>query len=437
MATQVTNYKCPACTGPLHFVGASGKLECDYCGGAYEVNEIEARLKEQNEQAAAAMEASANSRWDMGSLTKEWGGETQGMKVYGCPSCGAELICDATTAATCCPYCGNQTVVPGQFSGSLRPEYVIPFKTDKEQAKAALLAHYKGKWLLPKSFVSGNHIEDIQGVYVPFWMFDCEVSGHMEYTASSSTRKRTGNKEITTTKHYEVKRSGKLSFEKVPVDASTKMPDGHMDSIEPYDYRDLKEFSMAYMPGFLADKYDVEALKCGERMQERCSRTFEEEVGKTVTGYDEASLRNKAITVKKGAVHYAMLPVWLLATKWNNQNFLFAMNGQNGKLVGDLPMDQGKFWGTFGGLSVVFLLLMQLFNLAIGMTGSSMLMFGVALPILAALVVVLVLKGQLTSVRPQKAAAYIAGSGLKLTRKEDIFVRTSTNTRVIESKEKK
>lgn len=436
MATQVTNYKCPACTGPLHFVGASGKLECDYCGNSYEVNEIEARLKVQNEQAAAAA-ASANSRWDMGSLTEEWGGENQGMKVYDCPSCGAELICDATTAATCCPYCGNQAVVPGQFSGSLKPEYVIPFKTDKEQAKSALLAHYKGKWLLPKSFVSGNHIEDIQGVYVPFWMFDCEVSGHMEYAASSSTTNRTGNKEITTTKHYEVKRSGTLSFAKVPVDASTKMPDGHMDSIEPYDYRELKKFSMAYMPGFLADKYDVEAQKCGERMQERCSKTFEEEIGKTVTGYDETSLRHKSISVKKGAVHYAMLPVWLLATKWNNQNFLFAMNGQSGKLVGDLPMDQGKFWGTFGGLSAAFVLLTLLFNLAIGLTGGSMALFCLVLPIAAAFAVMMVLKGQLSSVRPQRAAAYIAGSGLKLTGKEDIFVRTSTSTRVIEAKDRK
>lgn len=418
-------------------MGASGKLECDYCGGAYEVSEIEARLREQNERAAAAMEASAGSRWDMDGLTEQWGGETQGMRTYGCPSCGAELICDATTAATCCPYCGNQTVVPGQFSGSLKPKYVIPFKTDKEQAKSALLSHYRGKWLLPKSFVSGNHIEDIQGVYVPFWMFDCRVSGHLEYSASSSEMKRSGDKEIITTKHYEVKRSGEISFEKVPVDASSRMPDGHMDSIEPYDYRELKEFSMAYMPGFLADRYDVEAEKCGARMQERCSKTFEEEVEKTVTGYDEKVLRDRAITVKKGAVHYAMMPVWLLATKWNNQSYLFVMNGQSGRLVGDLPMDKGKFWGTFGGLSVLFLLLMQLVNLVAGMTGSSMLMFCVALPILLAFSVVMALKKQLTSVRPQRATAYMSGSGLKLSKKEDIFVRTSTKTRIIESKEKK
>ena len=57
MPAQVTNYQCPSCTGPLHFVGASGKLECDYCGASYEVAEIEALYAEKEEKAAAAQQA--------------------------------------------------------------------------------------------------------------------------------------------------------------------------------------------------------------------------------------------------------------------------------------------------------------------------------------------------------------------------------------------
>ena len=41
MAEKTTNYQCPACTGPLHYDGASGKLVCDYCGSAYDVKDIE------------------------------------------------------------------------------------------------------------------------------------------------------------------------------------------------------------------------------------------------------------------------------------------------------------------------------------------------------------------------------------------------------------
>ena len=249
MASQVTNYKCPACTGPLHFVGASGKLECDFCGGKYDVADIErlyagkeAAAVEASEKAEAKAEANRQKMadmeaqgWDTSGLTSDWGAEADGMKAYSCPSCGAELICDASTAATSCPYCGNPTVVPGQFSGTLKPDFVIPFKLSKEDAVAALKNHYKGKPLLPKAFTNGNHIEKLQGVYVPFWMFDGRAEGVVDYEGCIIHEYETGDTEVTETEHYDVRRGGSIAFEKVPVDASSKMPDDHMDSIEPYD----------------------------------------------------------------------------------------------------------------------------------------------------------------------------------------------------------
>ena len=153
MAAQVTNYQCPSCTGPLHFVGASGKLECDYCGSTYDVAEIEAFYAEKEEQAAAAQQsaeektaaerqAAEEGGWEMPDLSADWGAEGDGMKAYSCPSCGAELICDASTAATSCPYCGNPTVVPGQFTGTLKPDFVIPFKLSREDAIRELKKHF-------------------------------------------------------------------------------------------------------------------------------------------------------------------------------------------------------------------------------------------------------------------------------------------------------
>ena len=196
------------------------------------------------------------------------------MRAYSCPSCGAELICDESTAATSCPYCGNPTVVPGQFSGQLKPDFIIPFKLSKEDAVKALKNHYKGKILLPKSFTQENHVQKIQGVYVPFWMFDGEAEGDACYEATRSHTYRSGDYEITKTEHYDVYRAGFLSFEKIPADASSKMPDDHMDSIEPYDYQELKPFSTAYLPGFLADKFDVTVEQCLQRADQRCEASI-------------------------------------------------------------------------------------------------------------------------------------------------------------------
>ena len=374
MPSMITNYKCPACTGPLHFVGSSGKLECDYCGSIYDVKEIEAlQAKDeakaeaafQKEEAKAEAAAQSGDAWDTSSLGGDWGAAGAGMKAYNCPSCGAELICDSTTAATSCPYCGNPTIVPGQFAGTLKPDFILPFKLDKNAAVAALKRHYEGKRLLPKSFTDQNHIEEIKGVYVPFWLFDGTADASASFEATRSFTRREGKYQVTTTEHFDIFRAGTMDFQKVPVDASSHMPDGHMDSIEPYDYSDLKPFSTAYLPGFLADKYDVRAEDCASRADQRCETTAVNTLASTVQGYEMVLPRQQNVRLRRGKVYYALMPVWMLNTKWNGQNFLFAMNGQTGKLVGDLPVDKGRFWTLFASVAapvaVVVAALMKFF----------------------------------------------------------------------------
>ncbi len=370
MPTQVTNYQCPACTGPLHYSAKSGKLECDYCDSSFDVAEIEALYARKEAEAAAAKHAAdakaeaaqaakaeaaeaaaASGGWDTSDLSRDWGAEADGLRVYSCPSCGAELICDRSTAATACPYCGNPAIVPGQFSGALRPDYILPFRLSKDDAVQALRAHYKGKPFLPRSFTSANHIEQIQGVYVPFWLFDGGAEGAASYRASNTNVYETGDYEITETRHYHVVRAGSLAFEKIPVDASSKMPDDHMDSIEPFDYAQLRPFSTAYLPGYLADKYDVTIDDSRDRADTRCRETLAQALRDTVTGYGACVTEREDIALRRGKVHYALLPVWMLSTKWRGQDFLFAMNGQTGKLVGDLPTDRGRFWGMFAAIA--------------------------------------------------------------------------------------
>ena len=370
MPTQVTNYQCPACTGPLHYSAKSGKLECDYCDSSFDVAEIEALYARKEAEAAAAKQAAdakaeaaqaakaeaaeaaaASGGWDTSDLSRDWGAEADGLRVYSCPSCGAELICDQSTAATACPYCGNPAIVPGQFSGALRPDSILPFRLSKDDAVQALRAHYKGKPFLPRSFTSANHIEQIQGVYVPFWLFDGGTEGAASYRASNTNVYEAGDYEITETRHYHVVRAGSLAFEKIPVDASSKMPDDHMDSIEPFDYAQLRPFSTAYLPGYLADKYDVTIDDSRDRADTRCSETLAQALRDTVTGYGACVTEREDIALRRGKVHYALLPVWMLSTKWRGQDFLFAMNGQTGKLVGDLPTDRGRFWGMFAAIA--------------------------------------------------------------------------------------
>lgn len=366
MPTQITDYKCPACTAPLRFVGQSGKLECDYCGASYDAAEIEALYAgkeaaaekafaaEEEKRAESARVEDSDGEWDLSALSGDWGAEAEGMRAYHCPSCGAELITDETTAATACPYCGNNTIIPGQFDGALKPDYILPFRLDKEAAKQALKNHYRKKPFLPRAFSSANHLEEMKGIYVPFWLFDADAQADCHFHATRSHTRREGDYRVTTTEHFQVRRAGSMRFEHVPTDASTKMPDDYMDSIEPFDYQDLKPFSTAYLPGYLADKYDVSAETGTERANKRCRATAIEVMRRDVHGYETVSAEGASVRLSGGKVHYALMPVWTLRTRWQGQDYLFMMNGQTGKMVGDLPVSYGKFWASVAVFSVLF-----------------------------------------------------------------------------------
>jgi len=341
VSTQITNYQCPACTGPLRFDEQSGKLHCDYCESSYTVQEVE--------ELFAAKNAEAEQQSPQPELS-EWGEDAASMRAYNCPSCGAELICEQTTAATACPYCGNPAIVPGQFAGSKKPDCIIPFKVTKEQAVEALRKHYQKKPLLPKSFSEESHLQEIKGVYVPFWLFDGKVNADVTFKTTRTHTHTTGKERIITTDHFEVWRKGSVSFSGVPVDGASKMPDAYMDAVEPFDYGELKPFSLSYLPGFLADKYDVTAEECTPRVENRSRETALDAMRGTVIGYESCIPLREDVTVDCTNVRYALLPVWLLSTKWKDQNYLFAMNGQTGRLVGDLPVSKERLFAWFGGI---------------------------------------------------------------------------------------
>ena len=228
---------------------------------------------------------------------------------------------------------------------------MIPFQIGKDEAVKALKAHYKGKPFLPKSFSDENHIQEIKGIYVPFWLFDGQAEADVSFAATRSTVMVTGRERITTTRHFDVRRAGTVSFEKIPVDASKKMPDDYMDSLEPFRYDAMVPFSTAYLPGFFADIPDVSIEECSLRAELRATDTAVESMSRQVSGYETCIPTRKDAQLRRGKVRCALLPVWLLSTQWKGQNFLFAMNGQTGKMVSDLPVSKKRYWAWWGGLT--------------------------------------------------------------------------------------
>lgn len=330
-------YKCPCCSGKLEFNSAVQKMKCPFCDNEFEME----AMKAYDEQLSA--EAPNNLTWNSESDSFWTGDEGEGLSTYVCKSCGAQIVTDETTASSNCPYCDSPIVMMGNLKGDLKPDLIIPFKYDKKAAKEAFEKHLSGKKLLPKSFLTQNHIDEIKGIYVPYWIYNSDADASYRYKASKVRTFTEGNFDVVETSYYMAFRSGSMSFENVPVDGSKKMDDNLMDSVEPFNFAEAVDFQTAYMAGYVSDKYDVTSADCEPRANKRITNSTAKQFEDTVTGYDSVETVNSSINLKNGTAKYALLPLWVMNATWKDKKYVFAMNGQTGKFVGDLPCDESLY----------------------------------------------------------------------------------------------
>ncbi len=348
---ELQEYKCPCCGGGIAFDSSLQKMKCPYCDTEFEMDTLlkyDSTLKQ--------TEAADDMKWQTSGT--EWSeGETDGMRYYVCKSCGGEIIGDESLAATLCPYCSNPIVMMGQYTGKLKPDYVLPFKLDKKAAEQALQKHLMDKKFLPKSFRDTNHLKEVRGMYVPFWLFDADADAAIKYRGVTMEHWVDSSYSYTRTNFFDLTRQGTLSFKGVPADGSKKMADDVMESLEPFNYEDLKPFQTAYLAGYMADRYDVSSEESVERANARVKASTEAAIRNTIQGYMNITTQSSSVQLHNGQARYALMPVWILHTRWNNTDYNFMMNGQTGKFVGNLPYDKSLgrkfFWKRFAIVAAI------------------------------------------------------------------------------------
>ena len=342
-STSVLEYKCPCCGAALSFSEEEQALKCDSCGNELEAESVKAFNEAPKEESFS---------WDETSRSNLSQAEVEALQSFTCPSCGGELMTDGATAATFCPYCDNPVVLPGRVADSLRPDGVLPFQKTKEEAKAAFQKLLTHKPLLPKGFLDEHRLEKITGIYVPFWLYDCGGALDGRYRATRVRTWRSGDYRYTKTSHFLLLRQASATFTGIPMDASTKIDDTLMESIEPFDYGKVVDFDTAYLSGFLADKFDVESLAGRDRIRSRVSESLDDLVQPSFIGYSSVMPTSKNIQVSGIRAKYVLLPVWMLTVKFKVETYHFAMNGQTGKLTGTLPVSVGRAIAWLCGIAL-------------------------------------------------------------------------------------
>lgn len=321
---KVLDVQCPSCSAPLHFDAKLGKMKCDYCDSVFEVNELK------NVDNVEVSES-----------TEEKQVEESYVK-YNCPDCGAEIIADDTTSATFCLYCGNTAILKNKLSGKFAPDKIIPFKTEKEDAIKAFKGLCKGRIFMPKFFNSEANIEKITGLYIPFWLYEVDVDGSIDASGTKVTSWSNGNTNYTKQDFYDINRTGNMNFKRIPVDGSTRFANDIMNTLEPFYFHYLVDYNHAYLSGYLAEAYDVDLEVAFKDAESRALETTKNVMLNDMGNYATKTIKSNTLKCEMKGHEYALLPVWMLNVKYKDKYYLFAMNGQTGEFVGNIPIDKKK-----------------------------------------------------------------------------------------------
>lgn len=336
----VISFKCPNCDGELIFDPSTQKYKCEYCNSLFSQAELDAMQPATESEKKAQTDDSKKAQRDADGYTAETDGEVRG---YTCPSCGAEIMTDQTTAATFCYYCHNPVVLGKRLEGSYLPNRVIPFEITKEAAQKGFLDYVGKKKFVPKAFFNKKQIESITGVYFPYWLYDVELEGNMDGSARNIRVWRAGDIEYTETKHYSVKREGDITLCNLTENALQKANAKLASGVMPYRFESMKQFHMGYLSGFLAERRDIEQKAVQGKMQQEMRESAQKLMRETITGYNSVSVNNAFFRPKRENWAYVLLPVWTITYKGRNGKiYYYSMNGQTGKVCGELPVDRAK-----------------------------------------------------------------------------------------------
>lgn len=298
------------------------------------------------------------------SIDSEEPAEGEGMNY--CINCGGELHAGDYSSAVKCEHCGSYVIFEERTSGSYEPHLILPFKLGKKQAQDLIKKEFGKKPFVPDDFLSEAKMSEMEGAYVPFFMYDYACRYKLSARGNKVRTWRSGNTEYTETSVYDVYRDMDVSFEKIPVDASIAMNDEMMDLMEPYDYAALIDFQTKYMSGFLAEKYNMSADELEVRARTKAKQDAEALMNETLVGYTTVTDKQPDMNLDRTQTNYSLLPVWRYTYTYKDKTYPFYINGQTGKMTGNPPISMAKVVGY--GATVFFGMLAAggLLNLILG-----------------------------------------------------------------------
>ncbi len=349
MAGSTVTYKCPNCDAGLLFNAEKQRFSCEFCLSDFTADEL---------MATAAAERAKRIEKDNEAFASD-------VAEYHCQSCGAEIIADKTTVADFCYYCHNPIVLADKVSGVMRPSKIIPFKFDKKEAKDIFLRYAKKHRLVPKNYFSEAHADKITGIYYPFWVTDADTDSTLDARGRRVRSWRSGDYRYTEVSHYSIVRHGKIHFEDITSLAISDEDEKMLEGILPYPTDAYIDFDMPYLHGYFAKKRNIEREELTNEVRSRMNGYASSLLGDTIHGYAHVDKGDTVVRIDSSHWEYSLMPIWILTYrhegKKKTKTYTYAMNGNTGKIYGELPISIPKLITLLGsiiaGLTAIFTLI--------------------------------------------------------------------------------
>lgn len=332
-------YECPNCGGNLKFHIPSQQMYCAFC----------------------------DSKFDPYSIQKETDtleGDCFETNVFSCPQCGGEMISGDNDATAFCSYCGSANILSSRIGREKRPKYIIPFQISKEKCKKAYRRKLQKAFFVPKELKNPDFIDGFRGIYMPYWSYRISQKGRISLTGKKEKRRG----DYIYTDYYDLTGELDAGYEGYVCDASSGFYDNISQALGPYSVRKMQEFTPSFLSGFYAETADVNPEVYREDAEKLAVNATFEKV-KTDRVFCKYGIRDysgdniSAWQLNTGceAADSAMLPVWFMSYR-NGEHIAYAtVNGQTGKVVADMPVDDKRFFGSALILAVPVFFILNLF----------------------------------------------------------------------------
>ena len=324
---KVDRQVCANCGGTIKWNIAKQRLECSACRTTYIAETTVQRVEEHDFEGYVQREGQRVSFPDTA--------------IIACGTCGAQIAVDEHCTATVCPMCGSTQLLESRQEAGVPPDGVIPFRVDRETAQQNFAKWVKSRWFAPNRLKQAYQAGKLQGIYLPFWTFDAQVTSTY-WGQGGNTHTVRDSKGNTRTEIHWRPVSGTVGgfYDDLQVCATLNSASQVVEKVLPYNTCDnTLPFSPSYLSGFLAEHYAIPATQAVDTAKEQVRANQIEQAENDIRsrGFTHARVSNINIEYHKITYKHVLLPAWSSAFAYNGKQYMYIINGESGKVGGQRP----------------------------------------------------------------------------------------------------